>query len=264
MATEVEKPLVERLDVDNYATWETRMRFLLISKGLWSAVQDNERVNPETDQKALALIGLYVKEHHLPLLKRCSTAREAWQQLAAVYQAKSNARKLQLKKELAQLKMSPEEPLTKFAARGNDIQDQLRAAGHEISDQEVAWAVLAGLPTDYDMMVTVLTATETDMSLENILPKLLQVEQQQKFERPDEKALYIKSHGGFGRRSNGNNSGGQHNASGSGQHRADSRACFYCGKAGHIKKDCRKRMQDAAQHFNGGGQLANHFSGIAL
>jgi hypothetical protein len=261
-----EVPVVERLDVDNYATWETRMRFLLISKGLWSAIQDNERVNPETDQKALALIGLYVKEHHLPLLKRCNTAREAWQQLAAVYQAKSNARKLQLKKELAQLKMSPGEPLTKFAARANDIQDQLRAAGHEISDQEVAWAVLAGLPAHYDMMVTVLTATETDMSVENILPKLLHVEQQQPFERPDEKALYSKSHGGNGRRNHGNSSGGQHNGNAprGGQHGADTRTCFYCGKTGHIKRDCNKRIEDAAQRPGRGGQLMNHFSGIAL
>lgn len=34
MATEVERLTVERLDVDNYATWRVRMRFLLISKGL--------------------------------------------------------------------------------------------------------------------------------------------------------------------------------------------------------------------------------------
>ena len=34
MATEAERPVVERLDVDNYATWRTRMKFLLISKGL--------------------------------------------------------------------------------------------------------------------------------------------------------------------------------------------------------------------------------------
>ena len=95
MATEVEKPIVERLDVDNYATWKSRMRFLLISKGLWAAVSGTD-AGPETDLKALAQIGLYVKEHHLPLLERCKTAKEAWDKLESVYQAKSNARKLQL------------------------------------------------------------------------------------------------------------------------------------------------------------------------
>ena len=48
MATEVEKPMVERLDVDNYATWRVRMRFLLISKGLWSAV-NGEDTNADND-----------------------------------------------------------------------------------------------------------------------------------------------------------------------------------------------------------------------
>lgn len=99
MATEVDKFVMERLDVDNYATWKSRMKFLLISKGLWSAVSGNN-VDPETDLKALAQIGLYVKEHHLPMLERCDTAKEAWQQLEAVYQAKTNARKLQLRKHL--------------------------------------------------------------------------------------------------------------------------------------------------------------------
>ena len=76
MATEVERPVVERLDVDNYATWRVRMRFLLISRGLWSAVM-GEDVNAENDLKALALLGLYVKEHHLPLMERCKTVGNA-------------------------------------------------------------------------------------------------------------------------------------------------------------------------------------------
>jgi hypothetical protein len=36
-----DKPVVERLDVDNYATWSIRMRALLISKGLWTAVTED-------------------------------------------------------------------------------------------------------------------------------------------------------------------------------------------------------------------------------
>ena len=34
---------LERLDVDNYATWSVRMRFALISKGLWKHVIERER-----------------------------------------------------------------------------------------------------------------------------------------------------------------------------------------------------------------------------
>ena len=31
MASEIDRPVVERLDVHNYATWRTRMKFLLIA-----------------------------------------------------------------------------------------------------------------------------------------------------------------------------------------------------------------------------------------
>ena len=50
---------LERLDVDNYSTWAVRMRFTLISKGLWKHVINNGEVtDTDGDQKALALIGL--------------------------------------------------------------------------------------------------------------------------------------------------------------------------------------------------------------
>jgi hypothetical protein len=62
---------------------------------------------------------------------------------------------LQLRKELAQLKMGVLEPVTKYTSRAIEIQDQLRAIGYDVTDQEVAWAVLAGLPPSYDMVVTV-------------------------------------------------------------------------------------------------------------
>ena len=50
---------LERLDVDNYATWSVRMRFTLIARGLWEhVINDGEVTDKAGDQKALALIGL--------------------------------------------------------------------------------------------------------------------------------------------------------------------------------------------------------------
>ena len=55
------------------------MKYLLIHKGLWEAVQAEEGVvvDRKEDQKALALIGLHVADHHLVMLGACSTAKEA-------------------------------------------------------------------------------------------------------------------------------------------------------------------------------------------
>jgi hypothetical protein len=70
-----DKILFQRLDVDNYATWRTQMKFLLITKGLWTAVLGSN-VDEDKDARALAQIGLHVKEHHLPLLENCPHKRD--------------------------------------------------------------------------------------------------------------------------------------------------------------------------------------------
>lgn len=222
------KTTVEPLDVDNYATWKSRMKFLLIAKGLWAAVS-SESVDSDKDQRALAQIGLHVKEHHLAALERCTTAKEAWNSLEATYQAKSNARKRQLRKELTQLKMGPTEPLSKYVARAKEIQNQLRATGYEVADQEVAWALLAGLPPAYDTVVTVLeTSTDKDMSLDDILPKLMSVEQRMRTAElgaSGEAALTARRKNGFGVKRY--------------ERPVEMRTCYKCGKPGHIAKNCR-------------------------
>lgn len=101
---------IERLNVDNYATWSTRMRLFLVSQGLWTAVKGqlsaDSEADSKADDKALALIGLSVKDHHLTTIASCETAKQAWDALEAVYQAKSIARRLQLKRALNSLRRS--------------------------------------------------------------------------------------------------------------------------------------------------------------
>lgn len=237
MSATTSVPAVEPLDVNNYATWRSKMKFLLITKGLWSAVT-GASMDEEKDAKALAQIGLYVKDHHLPMLERCTNAKNAWEQLEVVYQAKSNARKRQLRKDLTQLKMEAHEPLSKYAARAKDIQNQLRATGYDVGDQEVVWALLAGLPPAFDTVVTVLeTSSDADMKLDDILPKLMSVEQKlpQSFP-PGEEALMAKRHG----------------------YSKETRQCYYCGKMGHLQRSCKKREADQSKHN------VNHSATIAL
>jgi hypothetical protein len=54
--SDFDKISIEKLDVDNYATWSTKMRFLLVSKGLWKPVSGVGVLEETQDQKALALI----------------------------------------------------------------------------------------------------------------------------------------------------------------------------------------------------------------
>ena len=240
--TAEDKPKVERLDVDNYATWSIRMRALLTTKGLWGAVT-GDNIDPEKDQKALAQIILHVKDHHLVMLGSCASAQVAWNTLKTTYEAKTNARKLLLRRELTQLKMGATEPLTMYAARATEIQAQLTTAGDNIPDQELAIQFLAGLPSAYAMITTVLISSDGALSIANMLPKLLQVEQMTtKQERPSEAALYARPRGG--------KSPGSQSSSKQQQLQQDDRTCFYCGRKGHWMHECKKKMSDEERGRN--------------
>jgi hypothetical protein len=137
---------IERLDVHNYPTWSFRMEMLLKHKGLWSVVASGG--SGSKDEKALALICLNMQDHHLPQLRACQTAQEAWQQLESAYKAKNNARKLQLRRDLVTLRKEPAEPVAKYISRARDLMDALLATGEKTTESEVVMAVLNGLPKD--------------------------------------------------------------------------------------------------------------------
>ena len=240
---ESSKILIELLDVNNYATWRIQMRFALIARGQWDEAADV----PASGLAALATIGLCVQRHHLPTLAKCKTAVEAWTQLEETYQAKSNARKLQLRQALAQLKMEPSEPLTKYVGRAKELQAQLGAAGHVVGDGELVWYVLAGLPSGYETIVTVLENSVEELTPDGILPKLLQVEQRQrKKDEANGMALSAKT-SKYG--SNGNESHGKRGL-----------VCWSCGEKGHVQHECPKRGE--RRRGNHGGPKS--FTAIAL
>lgn len=223
------------------------MKALLQEKQLWSAVTSDE-ADAANDEKALALLVGNVKDHHLGALSTCATAKSAWELLETAYQARSNARKLQLRKEINGLKMLPGEPLTKYFARARALSDGLAAAGHDVNQTELVWSVLAGLPDEYNTAATILQMGDDDMDLDTILPKLLPVEQTStKNESTGEGTAYAAqfrgARGGF-------DNSGQRHAGRKGSDKQDKK-CHYCGKLGHFKAECRKKARDDAERGNG-------------
>jgi hypothetical protein len=49
------------------------------------------------------------------------------------------------------------------------------AAGHTVSETEVVWAVLAGLPPLYSTIKAILMSSESELELDSVMAKLLGV-----------------------------------------------------------------------------------------
>ena len=127
-----------------------------------------------------------------------------------------------LRQQLANLQKLPEESVTVYLARARSIMTDLKSIGSSIQEAEVALAVLSGLPTEYGVVVEVLQYSDS-LSFDVMLPKLLHAEQlaKEKFEK--EKVMSIKVFGAQAR---------------------PTRKCFYCGRPGHVKAQCKRRHED--------------------
>ena len=243
MDSSSDKFSIAKLDVHNYATWSTRMKLLLIHKGVCQSVvtapvpasetaSDADRSTADkallNDQRALALIGLSVEDCYLPTIGECTTAKAAWDTLAKMYTAQSNARLLQLKRQLSTLSLDPAEPLAKYVARAQAIRDQLKVAGSSLDDLDLVLAVLDGLPQEYDTVRTALLTASGDLKLADVLSKLLLVEQREV--NDPNAALYVSV-----------SRYGQHQGGGPPDYNRETRTCHYCKKQCHLIKDCRKK-----------------------
>jgi transposase InsO family protein len=146
---------------------------------------------------------------------------------------------VQLLREMSNLRKEPSESLTTFLDRARVLHAELTAAGQIIEEFQVVTSVLAGLPAEYNVMVTILTSSATSITLNDLLPKLLIVEQQS--------PATSEEHAFFAR-------GSQHRSKPPG-HRGDkqqeTRTCHYCKKVGHLAADCRKKKADLARGSTG-------------
>lgn len=210
---------IEKLGAGNYATWSTDVKWALIMKGLWDAIDDAENVEAADDLKALAFIGLTVERHIKPTVDACDTAREAWDKLENKYKAQSSAFKLKLKKDLINLELKPKEDITSYVARAVAIRDQLTAAGMDVEAQELCLAVLGGLPEDYTPMVDAILTTGGELDLDDLIPKMMVVEQRVK-ERWMRNNSTVKVFAASD----------------------DEKTCWHCGKKGHIRRNCTARI----------------------
>jgi hypothetical protein len=222
----------EKLGDNNYANWRVQMKGLLATKDCLRAITE---ANDPGDAKAMGLMIMCVEEQHLATIEQAASAAAAWAALEALYRQTSTANLIQLRKQLTSLDKKANESIPQYVARAKSVADQIRAAtGVEVNSTDLVLAVLAGLPSKYDMVRTVVENMEELPSLAQLQAKLLLVEKQLP-ESDGETAFYTKvdSPRRHGRLHNGGKFANQVNI-----HKDTE--CWFCKELGHVKRNCPK------------------------
>jgi len=195
------------------------------------------------NEAALATIQMSVKPVHLNTVTSVDTAKEAWDALKVMFEARDNAPLLRLMDELSSLKKRDEENIIKFASRAKMIRDELAMLGNPVDDNTLALRVLSGLPSEYGMLRTVLENKDVKLVMSDVTAKLLQVEKR-------------NIAGGSSKPAGGVKSEAFTVAAPKKPFDKKSAVCYYCDKKGHMKRDCYKRKADEARGKNkpGGGR----------
>ena len=225
---------ITKLGQDNYHVWSVQTKCWLGSKDLFKWTQEKPEAAADgtvpaaddaADKKALYHIGMTLTEEHYPIFEECEHAKDAWEALASLFKNKSQARRLQLKAELSNLRMDPGETLVKYFARTKRLNSQLSSVGSKVPDDELALAILQGLPEEFAMVRKILVNTDKPLAVEDLLPRLLLDENTHEKPVADTKAYVAKPFGGQKQ---------AYQNKGSGKKPKETRKCHYCGKPGQI------------------------------
>ena len=264
---------IEKLNQLNYLRWVTRMCHHLTATQCLSIVlgeepcPDNARTTAyrswiEKDGRAMGtLLGACSQEIAIHIEGSTSSA-DMWKVLAGIANsADTETGRDLLFREFIDIKAIPGEPLSNFFGKLQETVGLLAGTDHQISSYHHRTQLLRNLPSEYDIIRTVIEDKTPQPTIQSIIETLKRTERELDTTKKrvastntsatTEAALYagqtqaLRGRGGYYRGGRGRSS----------NHRStpytDNRNCYNCGKPGHRAAEC-SQMRIALSCFNCG------------
>lgn len=233
---------VEKFDgIINFGLWQVQVKDVLIQSGLHKALKgspgavkkpgaDDDANNKsgmsdedweDLDLKAASTIRLCLAKNVLANVHGISSAKELWEKLEALYQAKGISNRLYLKEQFHTLRMDEGVKISDHLSILNGIISELESIGAKIEDEDKALRLILSLPRSYEHMKPILVYGKETLVFAEVTGKLLLEERRLMSEgRPssENSAMVAFSRG----------------------RKKDSKGvvCWRCGKPGHTKRNC--------------------------
>lgn len=211
---------------ENYDTWKIAAKSYLVIKKVWSCTQkslaDNaSQADKDLDLLAWSELNLLLDESIYSYVADTNTAKKAWDALEGAFEDSGLSRKVELLKQLIQLKLSECSSMEEYVSRMVMTSLKVKKAGLKLDDEIIASFLLAGLSDEFKALVMVVENTPGKLTTENVKTVLLQDGTMESINSVDaSRAMHTKSRG---------------------QTKSNSFRCHKCGEIGHFAKFCEQK-----------------------
>ena len=113
---------------DNFFTWQSKIMYLLMLKGLWYLINDAQ-INALENNKALGLIASYLGDDVISHITGIKNAKKAWIELNKIFGTESKSSKINLLMQFYKLNKIDEESMAAHFNKFKALKQQLWVYG---------------------------------------------------------------------------------------------------------------------------------------
>ncbi|GBN95072.1 hypothetical protein AVEN_77967-1 [Araneus ventricosus] len=155
---------IEHLEADNYSSWHTDMKVLLMERNCWRIVTGTETKSEDENYKALRdfnsrkdkaynTICLNVSKAYRCVIDDIEDPVAAWKRLEEHFRPNSRTRIIELTDNFFSCRINPQEEIGIYAARIRSIVHQLKDAGKLINELYQAFQLIRFLQPEFNGIV---------------------------------------------------------------------------------------------------------------
>ncbi|KAG7312869.1 hypothetical protein JYU34_001252 [Plutella xylostella] len=227
---------IEKFDGSNFRQWKFQMKCALQANGI-----DISKPKPATkegdwlkkDGMAMYILTSSMELKQITLIENCETAQEIMLKMESIYEQKSELNKMVLHERFYQYRMSSSESVAEHISKVENLAQQLKDSGENVSELAIITKILGTLPAKYRSLRQAWMSLDVkQQTLSNLTARLLDEEASLKHEEEHQTALLVTNN----KQKNDKEASAGSSMKNRIKHRFE---CYNCGKRGHFSKECR-------------------------